>query len=121
MPDDFQASIQKNIEKSKGTGLKAIAMAPQHRDETINYSEMRDTKIKLSRKEKELVEALDQFEKLTTKFKIKETEVTSLQSERDRLKLKNEILQECIDKNQLKLDPEQEEMFEQTMSLAEEQ
>lgn len=70
----------------------------------MNLSELRDAKIKLSRKEKELQELKDTLQKLLEKNTLRDQEFFEIQRERDILRLKNEIMNELLKKNGVEFD-----------------
>lgn len=66
---------------------------------SINFSELRDVKIRLSRSDQELKKLKDEYAQLTDKMALKESIFSELQRERDNLRLKNEILCENLTKS----------------------
>lgn len=87
---------------------------------TMNTTELRDIKVKLSRKETELKEIKDILQQLYDKLAKRDAEVTDLQRERDSLRLKNEIMAEHISKNNIEIDPSYEKAASDKLSVVEE-
>ena len=86
----------------------------------MSAGELRDIKVKLSRKETELKDVKDILQQLYAKIDMKEIEITNLQRERDALRLKNEIMSEHIGKNNIEIDPAYEQAANEKLSLVEE-
>lgn len=86
----------------------------------MNSTELRDIKVKLSRKETELKDIKDIIQQLYDKLGKRDTEVTELQRERDSLRLKNEIMAEHIAKNNIEIDPQYEKAASEKLSIVEE-
>eukprot|EP00347_Sterkiella_histriomuscorum_P016618 403352497 len=118
LPDDFQSKAQQraaqNTTPSKTISSDQLGL----QSGSINFQEVRDLKISMSRKEKELKDLKEQLQQALVKSNEKDQQIELLQQERDNLRLKNEIMSECLDKNNIKF--QQPEDNKPSMSLIDE-
>jgi hypothetical protein len=71
---------------------------------SLNLQELRDAKVKLSRKETELKEFKEKLLYIEEKLLKRDFELSEIQKERDNLRLKNEIMNEHMSIHNLQLD-----------------
>ena len=67
----------------------------------MNVAEYKDLKVKLSRKDKDLRELQEHLDAASQKILAREADLARVLEERDVLRLKNEVLAECLQQHDL--------------------